>query len=133
MKTVELEPSLVEDIKALLADEEMSERLHKYIRRMKAKLTKQPEAAPAEEHKMKPYIVEEPETEIADFAVGQVVQEERERYGRLPAQAEKLTPFTMEELEAEIAESEADFAAGREYSSEQVFREIREKYGWKCR
>ncbi len=107
MKTEDLEPSPIEDIEPLLADKELKESL---------------------------------ERAEADFAAGrcrpssQVFREMEEKYPWLredaSAEEEKLTPFTMEELEAEIAESEADIAAGRVMTSEQVFREMEEKYPW---
>ncbi len=93
MKSMELKASLMQDVEALLDNEETKEKLIRYVRRLKAKVRREQQAASEDDPK----------------------------------------PCTMEELEAELDESEADFVAGRAYSSEQVFREIREKYGWKCK
>lgn len=44
--------------------------------------------------------------------------------------AEDLTPYTLEEINAWIDESEADAEAGREYTSEEVFKRMKEKFPW---
>ncbi len=41
-------------------------------------------------------------------------------------EAEHLAPYTMEEIHERIRRSEADIAAGRTYSSEEVHRQMRE-------
>ena len=43
---------------------------------------------------------------------------------------EDLTPYTMEEINAWLDESEADAEAGREYTCEEVFEPMKEKYPW---
>ena len=45
---------------------------------------------------------------------------------------ETLRPYTMDEINAWIDESEADEAAGREYTAEEVDRRMKEKYTWLC-
>lgn len=47
--------------------------------------------------------------------------------------SENLTPYTMEEINSWLDESEADTEAGREYSSEEVFKHMEEKYPWLCK
>ena len=46
---------------------------------------------------------------------------------------ESLRPYTMDEINAWIDESEADEAAGREYTCEEVDRRMKEKYAWLCK
>lgn len=43
---------------------------------------------------------------------------------------EDLTPYTMEEINAWLDESEADAEVGREYTCEEVFERMKEKYPW---
>lgn len=42
----------------------------------------------------------------------------------------ELKPYTMEEINAEIDASLADIAAGRVYSTEQVFKSLKEELPW---
>lgn len=42
-------------------------------------------------------------------------------------------PYTLEELNARLDESEADEAAGREYTGEQVKHFLETKYPWLCK
>ena len=94
MKTMELQKSLLNEVAAILDNEEMTEKAIRSIRRIRSK-------------------------------AGREEKEEEEE------EAENLKPYTMEEINAMIDESEADIRAGRVIPSEQVFREIREEFGWK--
>ena len=42
----------------------------------------------------------------------------------------ELKPYTMEEINTEIDASLADIAAGRVYSTEQVFKSLKEELPW---
>lgn len=51
------------------------------------------------------------------------LMDDKEKSNRLDEE-ESLTPYTMEEIYAMIDESERDIAAGRFFTTEEVFREI---------
>ena len=70
-------------------------------------------------------------TNLRDYLVGTLSKEDMAWLtAELTTHAkeeEKLKPYTMEELNAMIDESERDFAEGRVYTTEEVFREIEEE------
>lgn len=50
--------------------------------------------------------------------------------GKQHAQEPELKPYTLEKINAEIDESLADIAAGRVYTTEQVFKSLKEDLGY---
>lgn len=96
MTAIEWKAAVMQDVEALLANEETKEKLLRSIRRLKAKVAK--DRTPQEGH-----------------------------------EPERVKPYTPEEIDRRIDESEADFKTGRVISSKQLFKEIREEYGWKSK
>lgn len=73
MKSMELQKLLLNEVAAILDDEEMTEKALRSIRRLRAKMSREQEK---EEENLKPYTIEEIETRIerseADIRAGRV-------------------------------------------------------------